>query len=217
MPNGRTGPAFLLLKNFRVIKRYNNANSYALAVGHLADRLRGGGPFVGQWPEHEKPLSIEEGERLQAALTTAGLLRAATIDGNLGSGSRAGDPRLSSGSLGLTPMAWPRATCCGVSRRRTRIGHGSSRTACLGLFLVALALVVAVPADFGVAQSRRRPTLARDGASPPPQRRGGFFEMSVRPVGSCNRSGPSSGSRSSVRFLEINRHRVRYARASRRW
>jgi membrane-bound lytic murein transglycosylase B len=87
LPNGRRGPAFLLLKNFRVIKRYNNANSYALAVGHLSDLLEGGGPFVGQWPEHEKPFSLEEGKRMQLALTRAGYYSGA-IDGDLGSGSR---------------------------------------------------------------------------------------------------------------------------------
>lgn len=87
LPNGRQGPAFVILKNFGVIKHYNNANTYALAVGHLSDRLRGGAPFVGEWPEHEKPFSIEEGERLQAYLTTAGYY-SGPIDGNLGSGSR---------------------------------------------------------------------------------------------------------------------------------
>ena len=87
LPNGRNGPAFLLLRNFTVIKRYNNSNSYALAVGHLADRLRGGGPFVGQWPEHEKPLNQGERERLQLLLTMAGHYDG-DIDGNIGSGSR---------------------------------------------------------------------------------------------------------------------------------
>ena len=87
MPNGRNGPAFLLLRNFTVIKRYNNSNAYALAVGHLADRLRGGGPFVGQWPEHEKPLNQAERERLQLLLTMAGHYDG-DIDGNIGSGSR---------------------------------------------------------------------------------------------------------------------------------
>lgn len=87
MPNGRKGPAFLLLKNFRVIKRYNNSNSYALAVGHLADRLRGGGEFIGQWPEHEKPLTKSERERLQVLLMMAGHYDG-DIDGNIGSGSR---------------------------------------------------------------------------------------------------------------------------------
>src|SRR5690606_32561765 len=85
--NGRNGPAFLLLKNFRVIKRYNNSNSYALAIGHLADRIRGGGPFAAAWPQHEKVLSEEEAQLIQAYLTTAGFYDG-PIDGNIGSGSR---------------------------------------------------------------------------------------------------------------------------------
>jgi len=36
--------------NFRVIKRYNNSDSYAIGVGHLADRIKGGGPIRGQFP-----------------------------------------------------------------------------------------------------------------------------------------------------------------------
>ena len=87
LPNGRNGPAFLIVKNFSVIKRYNNSNSYALAVGHLADRLRGGGPFAGQWPEHEKPLTEAERKRLQILLAMAGFYDG-DIDGNIGSGSR---------------------------------------------------------------------------------------------------------------------------------
>ncbi len=88
LPNGRQGPAFLLLKNFRVIKRYNNADSYALAVGHLSDRLRGGGAFVGQWPAYEKPLGLEEARKLQALLAVAGFYDG-PLDGDIGSGSRA--------------------------------------------------------------------------------------------------------------------------------
>ena len=47
LPGGAKGPAFLLLKNFDVIKRYNNADAYALAIGHLSDRLKGFGSFKG--------------------------------------------------------------------------------------------------------------------------------------------------------------------------
>ena len=43
IPAGVQGPGFLMLPNFRVIMRYNPAEAYALAIGHLADRLRGGG------------------------------------------------------------------------------------------------------------------------------------------------------------------------------
>jgi membrane-bound lytic murein transglycosylase B len=101
LPNGRNGPTFLVMQNFRVIKRYNNANSYALAVGHLSDRLEGGGEFVGQWPEHEKPFSLEEAKRMQTALTAAGYY-SGPIDGDLGSGSRDAIRNLQR-KLGLNP------------------------------------------------------------------------------------------------------------------
>lgn len=51
MPMGGAGPVFLVLANFAAIKTYNNSDSYALAVGHLADRILGGGGFVVPWPE----------------------------------------------------------------------------------------------------------------------------------------------------------------------
>jgi membrane-bound lytic murein transglycosylase B len=50
---GPHGPAFLVLRNFEVIKRYNASTNYALAVGHLADRIRGGGPFATPWPPEQ--------------------------------------------------------------------------------------------------------------------------------------------------------------------
>lgn len=51
MPMGGNGPTFLVLANFGVIKRYNNSDSYALAVGHLADRILGSGGFATAWPD----------------------------------------------------------------------------------------------------------------------------------------------------------------------
>ncbi|KAA0972351.1 lytic murein transglycosylase [Aureimonas fodinaquatilis] len=49
MPAGRFGPAFIATPNFYVIKAYNNSDLYALFIGHAADRMRGGGPFQGDW------------------------------------------------------------------------------------------------------------------------------------------------------------------------
>ena len=43
-PSGSPGPAFLVTQNFVVLKTCNNSDAYALAVAHLADRLRGRGP-----------------------------------------------------------------------------------------------------------------------------------------------------------------------------
>ncbi len=56
-PAGAEGPGFLMLQNFRVIMKYNPAEAYALAIGHFADRLRGGAPFVQPWPRQERVLS----------------------------------------------------------------------------------------------------------------------------------------------------------------
>ncbi len=41
LPDGSEGPAFLVYDNFRVIMRWNRSVSYAVAVGHLADRIAG--------------------------------------------------------------------------------------------------------------------------------------------------------------------------------
>jgi len=83
LPAGAHGPAFLLLRNFRVIKRYNNADAYALAVGHLADRIRGGDDFRRDWPEDEIRLVERHKKELQRLLTRRGYAVGA-IDGKLG-------------------------------------------------------------------------------------------------------------------------------------
>ncbi len=101
LPNGTDGPVFLLLNNFRVLKRYNASNFYALAVGHLADRLRGDGPFVAAWPAHEKPFTLQESKKLQLLLTMHGFYDG-DIDGDIGSGSHSAI-RDYQRSLGLTP------------------------------------------------------------------------------------------------------------------
>ena len=72
MPAGARGPAFLMLQNFRVIMKYNPAEAYALAIGHLADRLRGAGPFVQPWPREERVLSLDERYEMQQLLARRG-------------------------------------------------------------------------------------------------------------------------------------------------
>jgi len=72
LPAGARGPAFLALENFRVIMKYNPAEAYALAIGHLADRLRGGGPFTQSWPREERALSMAERFELQQLLARRG-------------------------------------------------------------------------------------------------------------------------------------------------
>ncbi|MGB6348575.1 MAG: lytic murein transglycosylase [Pseudolabrys sp.] len=72
VPAGVQGPGFLMLENFRVIMKYNPAEAYALAIGHLADRLRGGGSFAQAWPRYERVLSRTERLELQQLLTRNG-------------------------------------------------------------------------------------------------------------------------------------------------
>jgi lytic murein transglycosylase len=72
VPAGVQGPGFLMLQNFRVIMKYNPAEAYALAIGHLADRLRGGGPFLQNWPRYERVLSRAERLEMQQLLVQQG-------------------------------------------------------------------------------------------------------------------------------------------------
>ena len=72
LPAGGRGPAFLRLANFRGILHYNNSTAYALAVGHLADRLRGGPAFVQPWPRGDRRLTTRERKELQTLLGLRG-------------------------------------------------------------------------------------------------------------------------------------------------
>jgi len=72
LPGGHRGAAFLIFRNFTVLETYNTADAYVIAVGHLADRLRGGPPLVGTWPRDERALSFDERVELQERLTAAG-------------------------------------------------------------------------------------------------------------------------------------------------
>ncbi|TRL32020.1 lytic murein transglycosylase [Rhizobium straminoryzae] len=85
---GAEGPAFLMLRNFFVVKRYNAADSYALAVGLLADEIAGYGGMVQPWPRPHGTLDVKEKFELQRRLKALGYYDG-EIDGNFGSGSRA--------------------------------------------------------------------------------------------------------------------------------
>ena len=72
IPQGIDGPRFLVTKNFMAIMDYNLSHSYALAVGHLADRISGGGPFVGAWPDVNFDLSFAQRVEIQKRLSRLG-------------------------------------------------------------------------------------------------------------------------------------------------
>ena len=88
VPAGVQGPGFLMLANFRAIMKYNPAEAYALAIGHLADRLRGGEPFAQGWPRYERVLSRAERLELQQLLARHGY-DVGEPDGHLGARTRA--------------------------------------------------------------------------------------------------------------------------------
>jgi lytic murein transglycosylase len=88
IPAGVQGPGFLMLQNFRAIMRYNPAEAYALAIGHLSDRLRGASSFAQSWPRYERVLSRGERLELQQLLERHGY-DIGDADGHLGAKTRA--------------------------------------------------------------------------------------------------------------------------------
>ena len=88
LPGGATGaPAFLVYSNFDAILAWNRSILYAVAVGHLADRLIGKGPFVTPRPEREVPLSRSNVVEIQNLLNRLGF-DAGTSDGIVGPKTR---------------------------------------------------------------------------------------------------------------------------------
>ncbi len=71
-PMGRSGPAFMVFRNFTVITRYNNSENYVIGIGHLSDRLAGGPPIRGAYPPDAQGMTIADRQRLQQRLTAAG-------------------------------------------------------------------------------------------------------------------------------------------------
>jgi membrane-bound lytic murein transglycosylase B len=88
LPAGARGPAFLLLPNFSVLLKYNNAASYALGVSELGERIMGRPGVKADWPRKDRPLLRDERLRFQQALTAAGF-DTGTPDGVLGRRTRA--------------------------------------------------------------------------------------------------------------------------------
>ena len=87
LPAGARGPAFLTSRNFDAIYSYNSAESYMLAVAHLADRIRGGGPFKTPWPTDDPGLGRGGRKEIQAMLNQRGY-NVGDPDGNVGDKTR---------------------------------------------------------------------------------------------------------------------------------
>jgi len=87
-PDGSSGPAFMVFRNFTVITRYNNSESYVIGVGHLGDRIAGGPPIRAPFPPDAQGFDRAARKRLQERLTAAGY-DTGGVDGVLGSRSTA--------------------------------------------------------------------------------------------------------------------------------
>ncbi|HXI86248.1 MAG TPA: lytic murein transglycosylase [Parvularculaceae bacterium] len=89
LPAGSKGPAFLVFQNFEAILHYNNSTAYALAVGLLAQRIKGAEtPMVtAAWPRDDRPLTLDERKALQQALKDKGF-DPGPVDGVIGAGTK---------------------------------------------------------------------------------------------------------------------------------
>ena len=87
LPSDYRGPAFLVFDNFRIIKRWNNSNNYALAVGNLADRIVGRSGLSKSQPADDKAMSKADMKAIQERLNWLGF-DAGTPDGIAGSKTR---------------------------------------------------------------------------------------------------------------------------------
>ncbi|MCH9765120.1 MAG: lytic murein transglycosylase, partial [Alphaproteobacteria bacterium] len=86
MPGGAYGPAFLVTENFKVLRRYNMSDLYAVFVGHLADRIAGGGDFVTPWTSNARQRT-DVIAAIQERLQKAGY-PVSIVDGKIGSNTR---------------------------------------------------------------------------------------------------------------------------------
>lgn len=116
-PGGAYGPAFLVFENFLVLKRYNFADLYAVFVGHLGDRIAGGGAFVTPWTT--PPLITNRDiEEVQTLLQVQGYA-VDKIDGRAGMNTRR-TIGLQQRAAGRTVDCWPSATLLGQLRAQKR-------------------------------------------------------------------------------------------------
>jgi membrane-bound lytic murein transglycosylase B len=109
LPAGPRGPAFAVFRNFDVILRYNNAENYAIGVGHLSDRILGRPAIRAAFPPDAAGLTQADRRELQRRLTAAGfdtegtdgVIGPRTIAAIRGYQARAGLPVTGEASAGL--------------------------------------------------------------------------------------------------------------------
>lgn len=113
MPGGAYGPAFLVFENFLVLKRYNFADLYAVFVGHLADRMAGGGDFRTRWTTPAM-ITNRDIEEVQGRLKRLGFAME-KVDGKAGMNTRRQIGDYQAGS-GRPVDCWPSAATLAALR-----------------------------------------------------------------------------------------------------
>ena len=88
VPAGHTGPSFLVYHNFDVIMGWNRSESYALAVGYLADRISGAPALSQKLPTLTRYM-VEQIKNLQSHLNQLGI-DVGEADGIFGPATRKG-------------------------------------------------------------------------------------------------------------------------------
>jgi len=116
LPAGAKGPAFLVYDNYRATLKYNRSAFYAIAIGHLADRVGGAGKLAAPVQE-EAPLRRDDVMALQQGLVTLGLLNSA--DGVVGSATRQAVRKFQIAN-GLTPDGYPTREVIAAVRSKTQ-------------------------------------------------------------------------------------------------
>lgn len=116
VPDGRGGPAFLMTRNFYVLKNYNNADKYALGVGLLADQIGGSSGLRQEWNRPFTPITMKEREELQNHLRELGYYDG-KVDGKIGDGSRNAIQAFQK-QMGLDPDGHPSMEVLTVIRKK---------------------------------------------------------------------------------------------------
>ncbi len=117
IPAGVGGPAFLVTRNFDAIYSYNAAESYALAIALLSDRLRGGRGLVAAWPTNDPGLSRAERREVQTLLMRRGYDLDGKADGVIGTKTKQAISDFQAKS-GLTPNGRASASVLAALRGR---------------------------------------------------------------------------------------------------
>ncbi|HEV7910185.1 MAG TPA: lytic murein transglycosylase [Methylocella sp.] len=117
LPAGPTGPAFLVTRNFDAIYSYNAAESYALAIALLSDRLRGRHGLVAAWPTNDPGLSRADRREMQTLLMRRGYDLDGKADGVVGTKTKQAISDFQSRS-GLSPNGRASASVLAALRGR---------------------------------------------------------------------------------------------------